>query len=352
MMVKFPEIGAYRNIVQGLKLRYQFVGKDENDDPIYDETRELPTITFKGTVKLHGTNAGIGFQGDDMWFQSRTNIISPEKDNAGFATFFSGAEKIEYLKTLGATLKEKHDIPAEKPMVIFGEWCGGSIQKGVALNELDKRFVIFAIRVISESRNDDGNYTDDNWLPIEGISNSELAIYNISDFKQYELTINLNDPGSVIDKIEELVKEVEDECPFGKAFGVSGRGEGIVWVMFEEDGTRQVFKTKGEKHRQVKQKKAATVDVKKMNSINEFVDYALTEVRLNQAIEQVFTSNSETPSKKGTGVFLKWIVNDIVKEEIDTLSENGLCAKDINGALSKKAREWFFKYLDDLVFGK
>ncbi len=47
----------------------------------------LPELEFSGSVKLHGTNAAIGFTPDDVWFQSRENIVTYEKDNAGFATW-------------------------------------------------------------------------------------------------------------------------------------------------------------------------------------------------------------------------------------------------------------------------
>jgi hypothetical protein len=48
----------------------------------------LPTLRFTGTIKLHGTNAGIGYNNKDgVWCQSRSNIITPKNDNAGCASF-------------------------------------------------------------------------------------------------------------------------------------------------------------------------------------------------------------------------------------------------------------------------
>ena len=41
-------------------------------------------------------------------------------------------------------------------------------------------------------------------------------------------------------------------------------------------------KVKGEKHSSSKVKKLASVDVEKLNSIKDFVDYAVTESRLEQ----------------------------------------------------------------------
>lgn len=60
-MIKFPSIEQFRNIVSNILRHFNFVGLDESGEAIYDQTLQKPTITFKGTVKLHGTNAGVSF---------------------------------------------------------------------------------------------------------------------------------------------------------------------------------------------------------------------------------------------------------------------------------------------------
>lgn len=93
-MYKFPEIEQFRNVIQQVNHRTRYVGKTEDGDPIYDEGPvEMPTLKFRGTVKLHGTNAAIVYTWDMLKFeyvmhaQSRKNIITPMSDNAGFAAF-------------------------------------------------------------------------------------------------------------------------------------------------------------------------------------------------------------------------------------------------------------------------
>jgi hypothetical protein len=87
-MIKFPSIEQFRSVVATVLRQFNFVGLDENGDAIYDTTKPKPTLTFKGTVKLHGTNAAVCWNASSgMWAQSRENIITPEKDNAGFAFF-------------------------------------------------------------------------------------------------------------------------------------------------------------------------------------------------------------------------------------------------------------------------
>jgi hypothetical protein len=60
-MSKYGSIEQFRNIVKAVKDSTYYNGKDEEGNVLFDYTRKLPTITFTGFVKLHGTNAGIGF---------------------------------------------------------------------------------------------------------------------------------------------------------------------------------------------------------------------------------------------------------------------------------------------------
>jgi hypothetical protein len=43
------------------------------------------------------------------------------------------------------------------------------------------------------------------------------------------------------------------------------------------------------------------------------------------------------------GDVIRWVVNDVIKEEMDTLVENQLEPKEINKYVSSKVREMFFK---------
>jgi len=43
------------------------------------------------------------------------------------------------------------------------------------------------------------------------------------------------------------------------------------------------------------------------------------------------------------GDVIRWVVNDVIKEEMDTMVENQLEPKEINKYISAKVREMFFK---------
>ena len=83
------------------------------------------------TEKIDGTNAQILITEDgDILAGSRTQWITPEKDNAGFAKWVDG-NKTELLK-LGAG---RH----------FGEWWGSGIQRGYGLHKGEKRLSLFNV---------------------------------------------------------------------------------------------------------------------------------------------------------------------------------------------------------------
>ncbi len=339
-MITFPEIGQFRQVIKLVNDSVRYSGKDENGDAIFDNARILPTLKFTGTVKLHGTNAGVTLTRDgDMYPQSRENVINVQKDNAGFA-FFVESNK-DAFKELFKTL----DFSDADYITIFGEWCGGSIQKGVAINGLEKMFVIFAVKLSYDDENKINYFLTDE--ETKHLKSKENRIYNILDFKKYEIDIDFNYPQLVQNKLIELTNEVELECPVGKSFGSIGVGEGIVWKCDTEKGTIR-FKVKGEKHSSSKVKKLAPVDTDKINSIKEFAEYSVTENRLKQGIEKVFTSNGEDIDIKKLGEFLRWLVNDIIKEEMDTLIENDLEPKDIGSAISNLGRKWFLEQWNDL----
>ena len=343
-MTKFTDIGQFRNVVKSIINKSQYVGMDENDEPIIDHTLDKPTVTFKGTVKLHGSNLGVSENTPNgLWVQSRSNIITPEKDNAGSA--FAVMNNKETWENLIAVVVARENIDTTKNTVsIFAEWCGGNIQKGVAISGLDKMAVIFAVKVTPFDEELESFYINS-----DGLQDNDIGIYNVDQFKTFSIDIDFERPDIAQNAMVALVDDVEKECPAGKFFGRTSEdnqvGEGIVWTA-EYKGNRYMFKTKGEKHSSSKVKTVAEVDTAKISGILEFVDYAVTENRLNQAIEQVFTSNDVELDITKTGDFLRWIVGDITKEESDTMADNGLEPKDVNKYISQKARKWFMEYIN------
>lgn len=315
---KYPSIEAYRNIIKAVQSQHDYQGKDENGDNIYQHISPYPTLSFTGTVKLHGTNSGIIKHKDGtVTFQSRERILTLQYDNAGFAAAMLGCN-LDFLF---------EGVEFEEYIAVYGEWCGGNIQAGIALNQLPKMFVIFGLKI-------DGEWKQ---LPADLHSN-EQRIYNIYQFPTYEIDIDFNVPELVQNKLIEMTLEVEKECPIGAYFGVSGVGEGLVFTSNTNPDFR--FKSKGEKHSASKVKTLNTVNVEEIEGLNEFVEYAASENRLKQGLTYL-QENGFPLSVKSTGDFIRWVVNDVYKEESDTIVANKLEVKKVNSAISVKARMWF-----------
>jgi len=286
-------------------------------------------------VKLHGTNASVCFNSTDgFWIQSRNNVITPEQDNAGFAKF-ADSRKVHFCSLFDSIINA-YQIDANIFTVsIYGEWAGLGVQKGVGISNLDKAFYVFGIKI---SKQDDEDF-DSYWLPSEDIKCSDYGIFNINDYATFNITIDFNNPQLKQNELQDITKAIELECPVAKAFGVdNGVGEGVVWSC-EYDGVMYQFKVKGEKHSVSKVKTLASVDVEKLNSINEFIEYSVTENRFNQGIESVF-GNDEIDIKK-MGDLIRWVVGDVNSEEADVMVKNGLSNKDVNKYISTKVRQMF-----------
>lgn len=341
-LIKFPSIEQFRTIVATVLRQFNFVGLDENGDAIYDTTKPKPTLTFKGTVKLHGTNAAVSYNKvGGLWAQSRENIITVEKDNAGFA-FFVESNKDVFNK-LFREIQEQTNVSYEHNTVtVYGEWCGGNIQKGVGITNLPKSFFIFGVKVTPHTTTEEELKANPAyWVDYSDLRAPEVNIFNIDDYPTWTMDIDFNMPQLVQNKLSELTIAVEDECPVAKAFGFSGIGEGIVWST-TLNGNVHRFKVKGEKHSSSKVKTLAAVDVDKLENIQSFVEYAVTESRFKQALENVFPNDEPIENKK-LGDVIRWVVNDVVKEEMDTMVENKIEPKDVNKYLSSKVRDMFFK---------
>ncbi len=334
--INYPKIQQFRNVAATINREATFVGLDGNGDEIYNSAAKKPTITFNGTVKLHGSNASVCFNSEDgFWVQSRKNIITVEKDNAGFA-FFAESRKAEFRKLLDLIIAKYKIYTPKLTVSIFGEWAGKGIQKGVGISQLEKAFYIFGVKISNPTDEEFKSY----WVDSAAIRDVANNIYNVNDYTNFSIDIDFNTPQLAQNRLIEITAQVEKECPISKAFGIKdGLGEGVVWSG-EYKGVIHRFKVKGEKHSVSKVKTLAAVNVEKINSINEFIHYAVTVNRFNQAVENIF--GKEDLNVKKLGDLIRWIVKDITSEEIDTMAKNKLEPKDVNKYISNRVREMFF----------
>jgi len=335
----FPKIRQYHQVLQSLKLSYQFSGVDEKGDPIYDDTKELPIITFEGFVKLHGTNAAIVINSDGTYYcQSRENVIDQIKDNAGFAHWVAkdGYKIVPHFKSDNDGVRT----------IVYGEWCGGSIQGGVALSSMQKMFVIFGVKQVFTTDNSNEEVTSV-WSSTS-YENPDIGVFNVRRTKPYIIEVDLNQANKSIEIMNQWVDSIDKECPFAKTFDISGHGEGIVFKPIDDPSFSRAFKVKGESHSKSHVKKTITVEVVKLDSIQVAVETYCNEDRLEQGYGIVVSSPADAVPQKIAN-FIKWVVEDIWNEESDSLLASDISRKEITGAVSKKAATWFQNKLKSSV---
>lgn len=227
-------------------------------------------------------------------------------------------------------------------MVIAGEFCGGNIQKKVALLQLKKQFVIVSVNV------------NNTWLPDEeysDIHNESIDIYNISRAGFFFKTLQLQDPAETEVEINKLVKQVEEECPYARTFGVSGIGEGIVWKPRSYFSNPDYwFKSKGEMFAvAVKPKLPASASDNDGRS-KSFAKAIVTENRMEQGWGYLIEMGI-TRDMKELGRFLKWVVEDCLREEKRDMEEADIKEQNLKPAIVDIARRWYKAKVDSVGKG-
>ena len=297
------------------------------------------TVTYRGKVKLHGTNAGVYLHGDDVFAQSRSQSISPgPTDNAGFAAW------VESTKEKWQEASKR----ANQRIIVYGEWCGPGVQKGVAISQIPNRcFAVFAARGFSKS----GEPSDDLIISPDELSELVRGVPNVYVLPWHtgpldaQVIAEAESLQPYIDTINESVKAIEEEDPWvAETFGVKGTGEGLVFYPISHSGAENfsnlAFKAKGEKHRVVVQKEAAQIDPEIVDSAGRFADLVLTPARLEQGARAITKGELEFDMKL-MGPFLKWVNQDVQKETTAELEASGLEWKQVQKTVQEKARLWY-----------
>lgn len=313
----------------------------------YDIETETHNYFVSGCL-VHNSNAAIVFNNDGSFYcQSRSRVIDPLKDNAGFAQWVH--TNIDEIKSTlkvapaGVVDSDFHN----KNITVYGEWCGGNVQSGVILSQLPKMFIIFAIRYdMSNIENWVGPNTTWQFGKLEKYINPLINLYNVDLFKQYELTIDFNNCHLIQNQIVEITTEVENECPIGKYFNLSGLGEGLVMSCHDSQIEPELYlwKSKGLLHANgSKVKIVKSVDLDNISKVETLVQQITPVWRLEQGLQEVFNLlNGGELNNKLIGEYIQWVVKDTISEELITITNNGFCVKDVTGTICKVAKSYYF----------
>jgi len=340
-VVKWPEIEGLHHIRKGMKVR-------QKNDPEFTP----PIVTYYAKVKLHGTNAGIQVLKDGtVRAQGRNHVLTLKDDNLGFASWVT--ENQDYFKALAGP----------QDMVIYGEWCGRGIQKGVAIAQIDRKVLaVFAIQFGLGRASRSRLLVDSSCIRRLLPEHPDLFVLPWHDTTGKVL--NWNDKGALEVRAAEIsmeVLKVEEADPWvSEVFGVDGTGEGLVLYpvsIFRDDDyvsqdladhigplidrdrfSELIFKAKGDKHKVVKQKRPAQVDPEVAKNAADFVELFLTDARLDQGVTEACGGEFDP---KRTGDFLKWIGQDVKKESAVELEAAGLEWKQVSKLVTDRARQWY-----------
>lgn len=332
-VVKWTEIEAFHNIRKCLSVYPELLGSNN-------------TVTYRGKVKLHGTNAAIQVHKDGtVVAQSRTAILTPTSDNAGFAKWVDSNKDAWAARKISLANNEQ-------ALIIFGEWCGPGIQKGVAVNNIpNKVFAVFAVQIVEIDDTEETLIV--NPRDVEDIvcninpkiPNVHVLPWHGSEVKVEWLT-SAETLQKTADAINELVMAVEKCDPWIKeTFGVEGLGEGIVYYPISHPGRKAFgdlcFKAKGEKHKVVNAKAPAQVDPEKAANSEAFAALVLTDARLEQGVRAVSVDGEFTFDIKNVGKFIGWVGKDVEKETKAELEASGLEWKQVAKTIGDRARVWY-----------
>lgn len=334
--IKWTEIESFHNIRKYTAAYPQLLGGNSK-------------VTYRGKVKLHGTNAAIQVLADGtVLAQSRTSVITSTSDNAGFAKWVE--ENKEHWSNLTTSyypnqLNKKYLGSSDQSIVVFGEWCGPGIQKGVAVNQISKKiFAVFAVQALP------GDELIVDPEVIQELIQHSPDTYVLPWYGE-EINVNWFEPAEELEKAVALINlevaKVEKCDPWVQAiFGVEGVGEGIVYYPVSHPGRKAFgdlcFKAKGDEHKNVKTAKPAQVDPVVVEGASAFAALVVTEARLEQGARAINDNGELVFDLKNMGKFIGWISKDVVKECTAELEASGLTwDKHVQKQVGDTARIWY-----------
>ena len=336
---KFPSIEKFRHLLESI--------------PRVFSARAPTSLTFRGTVKLHGTNAGIvkWYKSGVTTIQSRNRVLASRNgewtslgaDNAGSRAFLMERDPDDLIKLVERALEASGRPPPSDHLAVFGELCGGNVQKHVAIAKLPKMFVVFAIQV-------DRRWLDLGDFAFEFEAKATTRIYSARSFRTETVVLDVADPEPARLELERLTAEVDAQCPVAMQLGgVVGVGEGWVWQCLDQPGCQSIwFKTKGEAHAGPPPKNKVPRAVRVASEVDPASGAEeLVERHVNEAL--LIKGTREMPSLLAAGdmrsltAFIEWVYADVLKEEGDTMAASNISAKDVRRIVSRVAAAWYKK---------
>lgn len=327
---KFPKIRGLHYVVATVEQLLDL------DRPV--ETR----LTYRAKVKLHGTNMGVRIYPDGR-------LVSQSR-NADCTT--DGYNFPQYIAQRGVFFREL--IGDADEVVIFGEWAGPGIQKGVSVNQMQtKAWFVFGCLIVrgSESR----MVTEPAEILAFMSTGAEAwpDCLHVIPWHGDPIELDFRDPERLERQAERLNSEMQriDTCDplIADLFGIEGTGEGMVMYPLGiedlESWGRYAIKVKGESHKpEPGSRLRAQTRVPVSEDVLAFIDAAVSPARVSQGMQELF---GEGPYfREGLGALIKWVSQDLHTEcDLEAIA-SGLQWSQINRNVAPKVREIYFDMLN------
>lgn len=320
------------------------------------ETSHVSCIRYRPKIKFHGSNAGILMENNQFLVQSRNIFI---KDRVNFGSF--AHKHCEYFSSL-----KLHHV---KKMVIFGEYCGPRVQKGVALSLLPHDiFAVFAIWI-------------DNQLVIEPdeiilIMTKQNTIHMpervhvlpwYMDSLDIDFDVTKTYQNDIITKIDDEINRIDQSDPWVKqTFDIDGIGEGLVFypltnvktinISILSDNlifntidvkyfTDNAFKCKGKHHQEIKSNSSMrmpTVDPK--NKLNTLVNIICPAHRMEKVYDECtekYGDDDDNHNVVSIATFMRTLSENIQRECTFVLEAHDVKWNMIKKPLNNVAVDWY-----------
>ena len=279
---------------------------------------------YRGKIKLHGTNAclAVNSDGEVLSVQSRTRVITPLSDNAGFAEW---------------VYSQRWTGNSEGIVYIFGEWCGPGVQASCSCNQTSQKvFYVFAVVV---ARTDE--------IVIEPYEVSAFVPANnprIKILPWHTEVVKTEDLASFNEEVEAIGKN----DPYIKAlFGIEGQGEGLVFYPVKEGGLYLLdyfdlcaFKAKASGFRENGGSAIGKAPVSSKDA-QAFAETYVSALRMEGIIHRM--ELGEARPKDKTGEFVKAVCADVEEETRNEREASGFEWKNVKGQVSALAAAWYLK---------
>lgn len=362
-------------------------------------------VTYRGKIKLHGTNAGVSFEAGDGWFatQGRKRLLRPGQDQDGFSAWVHEHEAFwralqarcepmnEQLAREQGLPYERHGEREKETVRVYGEWCGRGIMKKVAIALIDTRlFCVFALKIgqrmvvepeeiakvlcvpVARPPGEESGATstgshyegDEGEIVLGGLADGVAAPAELKvlpwQTRAFECDVRVAaELGTLrgLDEMNAIVDDVDAVDPWVRAhYGVEAPGEGIVWYPVHPErlcervaGVRAIsagvvtpFMFKAKGDSHLVVKQKRPIQVHV--EVPESVFAFLDQFLTENRYEQGLREacDGEFAMEK-VGDFVKWLCEDVHKESAAERESNAdvLAWSKVKKLVCKRGSQWY-----------